>query len=80
MIQVTLDNFKQYIGKNIDIQIYCYEAGFIVPENNILLGMNEEYFYFLSDKDTEYESYWHFKTKSDKKLSIDVFVINPPIP
>lgn len=73
---ITFENFKSHIGKKVEVEICCYEGGMMYPDNNILLGMNEGNFYFLSEKDTEDEQWWHWTAISDsgkKGCSIQVW-------
>lgn len=69
MEKVTYENYKQHIGKKIEVEICCYESGMMYPNNNILVGMNERYFYFLSEQGTEEEQMWHWETNEEKKKS-----------
>lgn len=64
---ITFENYKQFVGKKVEVEISCYEAGMIYPDNNILVGMNESYFYFLSDKGTENEQMWHWEAKEENE-------------
>lgn len=64
---ITFENYKNYIGKKVEVEICCYEAGMMYPDNNILVGMNEGYFYFLSEQGTEDEQMWHWETKEEKE-------------
>jgi hypothetical protein len=63
---VTFDNFKNYIGKKVEVEIACYDGGMMYPDNNILLGMNEGNFYFLSEQGGKDEQWWHWTSKSDE--------------
>ena len=75
--QITYDNFKKYLGKRVEVSITCYAAGIMHPDENILVGMNPDTYYFVSDKDTEDELYWHWtieKNQDDKNSAhIDVW-------
>jgi hypothetical protein len=78
MEKVTYENYKQHIGKKIEVEICCYEGGMMYPDDNILVGMNPDNFYFYSNED---DVYWHWKSTDDKgekhkqlNCSIDVWV------
>lgn len=73
---IDFHNFKEFLNKPVEIEITCYEAGFIYPDNNILIGMNPDCYYFVSEKDTEDELYWHIKKSKD--LDITVYLIETP--
>ena len=64
---ITFDNYKSFIGKKVEVSISCYEGGMMYPDNNILAGMNEDYYYFLSEQGTEDEVMWHWGAKEEKK-------------
>lgn len=64
---ITFENYKSYIGKKVEVEICCYEGGMMYPDNNILAGMNEGYFYFLSEQGTEDEQMWHWEAKEEKE-------------
>ena len=66
-MEITFENYKNYIGKKVEVEICCYEGGMMYPDNNILVGMNEGYFYFLSEQGTEDEQMWHWETKEEKE-------------
>lgn len=77
MEAINIDNYKSYIGKKVEVEIYCYEGGMMYPDENILVGMNPDYFYFYSEED---QTYWHWKAKDDESekhkqlnCSIDVW-------
>lgn len=79
---VTYDNYKSFIGKRVEVSITCYEVGMMYPDNNILIGMNENYYYFVSDKDTDNECYWHWEVESEKgfgKLTMSIEVFESPL-
>lgn len=68
---VTFENYKEHIGKDVQVDIYCSEVGIIYPDDNILIGMNEGNFYFYSKED---DTYWHWeieKPQSTKKSKKD---------
>lgn len=48
-------------------------GGMMYPDNNILVGMNIDNYYFVSDKDTDDETYWHWTSKDDSDCSIQVW-------
>ncbi len=64
---ITFENFKHFIGRRVQVEICCYGGGMCYPDNNILLGMSEENYYFLSDGGAEDECYWHWQAKDDKR-------------
>lgn len=70
---VTFSNYLQYLGKEVFVEICCYEGGIIHPQKNILLGMNESYYYFKSLDKGDENIYWHNTTKCDEKYSIQVW-------
>lgn len=70
---IKFDNFKDFIGKKVEVEICCYSGGMMYPDNNILLGMNEGNYYFISDKNTTDEVYWHWTAKNDSDCSISVW-------
>lgn len=76
MEPINFENYKQYIGKKVEIEIACYSGGMMYPDNNVLIGMNEGNFYFLSEKGTEDEQYWHWHTKDDDDCTITVWDYN----
>lgn len=63
---ITFENYKQYIGKKVEVEICCYEGGMMYPDNNILVGMNESYFYFISEQGTDNEQMWHWEVNEEK--------------
>lgn len=63
--QITFENYKQFIGKRIEVEITCYAYGMVYPDNNVLIGMNDGNYYFVSDKDTADECYWHWPVNKD---------------
>lgn len=71
--QITFENFKGFLCKKVEVEISCYSGGMMYPENNILVGMNEDNFYFLSEQGTDDEQYWHWTAKDDKDCSIRVW-------
>ena len=76
MKAITIDNFIKYIGEKVEVEIFCYEGGILYPDDNILVGMNPDYFYFYSKED---EIYWHWAardndiTESKLNVSIEVY-------
>jgi hypothetical protein len=62
MEKVTFDNFKQHLNKRVEVEICCYEGGMMYPDDNVLIGMNQENFYFYSKED---DVYWHWKATDD---------------
>jgi len=62
---ITYNNFKQYLGKKVEVEISCYAYGLMYPDNNILMGMSENDYYFLSEGGTENECYWHWPVDKD---------------
>lgn len=67
MTLITFNNYKQFIGKKVEVEINCDAGGMMYPDNNILIGMNEDYYYFLSEQGTEYEQMWHWVTSEKKE-------------
>lgn len=63
--RIDYGNFKEYVGKKIEVEISCYEGGMMYPENNTLVGMNPDNYYFISEQGTEDETYWHWPSKDD---------------
>lgn len=73
MEKITIDNYINYIGKEVDVEIYCYEVGIMYPDNNVLVGMNFHYYYFHSEDDN---IFWHYKIPTENKeidCSIEVY-------
>jgi glycine cleavage system aminomethyltransferase T len=64
---ITFENYKQFVGKKVEVEICCDEAGMMYPDNNILVGMNDDYFYFMSEQGTEDECMWHWEVKEEKE-------------
>lgn len=67
---ITYENFKSYTGKKVEVEITCYAGGIMYPDDNILIGMNEGNYYFVSEQGTEDELFWHhtIETGSDPKM------------
>lgn len=63
MKNITFENYKKYVGKKVEVDIYCYAAGIMYPEDNILIGMNPGTYYFYSQED---DHYWHWGVTDDK--------------
>lgn len=70
---ITFENFKNYVGKQIEVEIACYSGGIMYPDDNRLLGMNKGTFYFVSEEGTDNEYYWHHTAISDKECAIQVW-------
>lgn len=72
MNNITFENYKKYVGKKVEVDIFCYAAGIMYPEDNILIGMNPGIYYFYSQED---DHYWHWDVvdgKGGKDWSIEV--------
>ncbi len=63
--RITIDNFKNYLDKRVEVEICCYAYGMTYPDHNILIGMNEDFYYFKTDEG----EIWHWKTKDDEGKS-----------
>lgn len=78
MVNVNFDNHSQFIGKKVEVEICCYEGGICIPENNVLQGMDEKFFYFISEQGTVDEQKWQFIYNEEKQgklnCSIEVYV------
>ena len=64
--RIIFENYKDFIGKKVEVEICCYAYGLAYPDNNILLGMDDERYYFLSDKGTDDEQKWDWQSKNDE--------------
>jgi hypothetical protein len=69
MKNITFENYKKYVGKKVEVDIYCYAAGIMYPEDNILIGMNPGTYYFYSQED---DHYWHWDVVDGKGGSKEV--------
>lgn len=70
MTAITFDNFKDFIGKKVEVIITSYWGGLMYPDNNVLIGMNSGNYYFVSDQGSPDEEWWHWTidtTSSDPK-------------
>lgn len=63
---IELDNFKDYLNKDVQVDVTSYEKAYIYPLNNKLIGMNEHFYYFFSEED----GYWHFPVTNDEVETI----------
>jgi hypothetical protein len=72
---VSHANYRDYIGKKVVVEIFCYAGGMMYPDDNTLIGMNEDYYYFRSaELDVNgNEIFWHFTSQSSKDQSISVW-------
>lgn len=70
---ITFDNYKEYIGKKVEVQIGCRQFGLVYPDNNTFLGMNQGAYYFCGDYGSDDPQYWHFQLSDTDECSIDVF-------
>lgn len=74
MIQVTYENFKEYLNKPVEVEITFYWAGIMYPDENILIGMNPNTFYFYSKS---HDLYWDQEIPEDptdkNSTNIEVF-------
>lgn len=66
--QITFENYKQFVGKKVEVEICCDKGGMMYPDNNVLAGMTKGNFYFLSKKGTEDEQMWHWHTKEEEEI------------
>lgn len=62
---IAFDNFKNYIGKKVEVEITCYAGGIMYPDDNTLVGMNEGTYYFVSEIGTDDEHFWHHTIEKD---------------
>lgn len=69
---VNPENFNQFIGKDVIVNIACYEFGYTYPDDNILVGMNDSCYYFKSKT----QGFWHFEKDSSEKCNVEVFHFN----
>lgn len=66
---VTFENFKEYLGKAVIVEIIAKGFGLMYPDDNILTGMSEYNYYFFSQSC----GYWHYAL-SEKDCDICVFL------
>ena len=62
---ITFENFLEHMGKDVEVEITGYQGGMSYPDNNILVGMNENTYYFVSDIGTPDQVYWHWTIEKD---------------
>lgn len=56
MTRIGIDNYRQFLSKRVKVDIFSYSAGVVYPTENILIGMNDSFFYFYSDEEG---LFWH---------------------
>jgi hypothetical protein len=71
MTYLNSENFKDYVGKDVEVIICCYEVGILYPDDNVLIGANSMYWYFYSKEE---EVYWHHEINPKEKLNISIEV------
>lgn len=79
MTKCTFQNFKDFLGKEVYVEICCYSGGMIHPDRNVLIGMNKGTYYFQSIEEHQDEPhYWHWQfndgSTDDSDCSCDVFL------
>lgn len=48
MQKITIENYEQYVGKDVVVEILCYSGGVNYPDDNTLIGMDKDNYYFHS--------------------------------
>lgn len=62
---------RALIGKKVNVEICCYAYGFIYPDENILVDVNETEYVFKSDEIDSEDHLWRFPIK-DKDCCCEV--------
>lgn len=69
-LEITPENFKDYIGRSVEVESLSKIAAFLCPENNILLSYVDNIWYFKSsDIDTD-EEMWRYEVTKDWQMSV----------
>lgn len=74
-MEINKNNFKDFIGKKVLVEISSKFAGFLTPETNILLSFVDEVWYFKSpDEINTTEEVWMHKLEKDWSIEIHLCI------
>lgn len=65
------DNYRDFIGQKVNVEIACYSAGLMYPDENILVDITETHYVFKSDEIDTPDGLWKFN-HTDKDCSCEL--------
>lgn len=59
-----LEQYRSFIGKDVNVDIACYSGAFLYPEQNILVEVTENHLVFKSYEINTPDNLWQFYHKN----------------
>ncbi len=85
-VQITTGNFRQFIGKPVDVRVVSDFPNIFIPRQNTLVGVrgdeNETYYFRSAQGRTRGmpDHFWHFDRQEKNIFTIEVWNTARPNP